>query len=215
MDRVESPSGGVAPAGARRRLVLAAVVAAASVVALVVAVLGAIAPPRVPVTYADGGTALPPWPAPVDPAEGVRAAGLRAAPSEGMVQHFHVHLDLLVDGRPVTVPANIGIDVRQQLYSEIHTHAETGVVHAEAGSADTTFTLGQLFVEWGVRLDPGHLGGLPIGDGRQLWAYVDGRRLAGDPARLQLVDHQEIVLAYGTEPPAVVPSTFDFVANPT
>ncbi|MGI3785424.1 MAG: hypothetical protein ACRYG2_32130, partial [Janthinobacterium lividum] len=147
--------------------------------------------------------------------EGERAAGLEAAPSEGMVQHFHVHLDLLVDGRPVPVPANLGIDVRQQLYAELHTHADTGVIHAEAGDAGTTFTLGQLFVEWGVRLDVNHLGGLQVGDGKHLWAYVDGRPLAGDPAGLRLVDHQEIVLAYGSEPPATVPSTFDFVANPT
>ena len=218
MTQAESASGPVAGPprpGTRRRLVLLGMAAGISVVALVVAVLGLSAPPQVPITYADGGTALPPWPAPVDPAEGVRAAGLDAAPSEGMVQHFHVHLDLLVDGRPVPVPANLGIDVRQQLYSEIHTHAETGVVHAEADRADTTFTLGQLFVEWGVRLDERHLGGLETGRGRQLYAYVDGRPLAGDPARLRLVDHQEIVLAYGSEPPATVPSTFDFVANPT
>lgn len=194
---------------------LVAVVAALSVVALVAAVLGLSAPPSVPVSYAGGGTALPPWPAPVDPAEGERAAGLKVAPSEGMVQHFHVHLDLLVDGRPVPVPANLGIDVQQQIYAEIHTHAETGVVHAESASTKTAFTLGQLFVEWGVRLDEHHLGGLQVGDGRRLWAYVDGQPLAGDPARLRLVDHQEIVLAYGSEPPAQVPSTFDFVANPT
>jgi len=199
----------------RRRLLLTAVVAAVSAVALGGAVVGLSAPPVVPASYAGGGTALPPWSAPDDPAEGVRAAGLDAAPSEGMVQHFHVHLDLLVDGRPVPVPANLGIDVRRQLYAELHTHADTGVVHAEAADPGTTFTLGQLFVEWGVRLDERHLGGLPVGDGRRLWAYVDGRPLAGDPARLTLVDHQEIVLAYGSTPPPSVPSTFDFVANPT
>ncbi len=199
----------------RRRLVLTAVVAAAAVVALVVAVLGLSAPPTVPVSYAGGGTALPPWPAPVDPAAGERAAGLKVAPSEGLVQHFHVHLDVLVDGAPVPVPANLGIDVRQQFYAEIHTHADSGVVHAESASTRTTFTLGQVFVEWGVRLDEHHLGGLQTGDGKRLWAYVDGRPLAGDPARLTLVDHQEIVLAYGTEPPTPVPSSFDFVATPT
>jgi len=217
VDGDESPAGAVRLRARPRRLVLAALVAAASAVALGGAVLGLSAPslPSVPPSYAGGGTALPPWPAPVDPAEGVRAAGLDAAPSEGMVQHFHVHLDVLVDGRPVPVPANIGIDVQQQLYSEIHTHADTGVVHAEAADAGTTFSLGQLFVEWGVRLDARHLGGLEAGDGRRLWAFVDGRPLEGDPADLRLVDHQEIVLAFGSEPPSPVTSTFDFVANPT
>jgi hypothetical protein len=198
-----------------RRLVLLAIASTVAVLALVVAVLGLSAPPTVPLSYAGGGTALPPWPAPVDPAAGERAAGLEVAPSEGMVQHFHVHLDVLVDGAPVPVPADLGIDVRQQIYAEIHTHADSGVVHVEAGSPTTTFTLGQVFVEWGVRLDEHHLGGLLTGDGRRLWAYVDGRRLTGDPARLTLVDHQEIVLAYGVEPPSPVPATFDFVATPT
>lgn len=212
-DEIASPE--PRPQVRRRRLVLTALVASVSAAALVVAALGLAAPPTVPASYAGGGTALPPWPAPVDPAVGVRAAGLQAAPSEGMVQHFHVHLDLLVDGQPVPVPANLGIDVREQLYAELHTHADTGVVHAEASSAETAFTLGQLFVEWGVRLDADHLGGLTAGDGKELRAYVDGRPLTGDPAGLRLVDHQEIVLAYGAEPPASVPSTFDFVANPT
>ncbi len=204
-----------APRAARRRVVLLAAASAVAVLALVVAVAGLLAPPRVPAAYAGGGTALPPWPAPVDPVEGVRAAGLDAAPSEGLVQHFHAHLDVLVDGRAVPVPADIGIDVQRQLYAEIHTHAGTGVVHAEAADAGTTFTLGQLFVEWGVRLDADHLGGLGAGDGKRLRAYVDGRPLTGDPARLRLRDHQEIVLAFGAEPPSPVPATFDFAANPT
>lgn len=213
---VEAVAEGAAEPGVRRRrLVLVGIVSAAAVLALVVAVLGLLAPPTVPASYAGGGTALPPWPAPLDPAEGERAAGLKVAPSEGMVQHFHVHVDLIVDGRPVPVPANLGIDVQQQIYAELHTHAETGVIHAEAASPRTTFTLGQLFVEWGVRLDERHLGGLEAGNGKRLWAYVDGRPLTGDPARLQLVAHQEIVLAYASEPPSPVPSTFDFVANPT
>ncbi|SEP74423.1 hypothetical protein [Microlunatus flavus] len=199
-----------------RRRVLLVVVAALAVVALVVAVSQAsTALPRVPAAYAGGGERLPPWPAPADPAVGVRAAGLDAAPSEGVVQHFHVHLDVLVDGRPVPVPANLGIDVQRQLYAELHTHADSGVVHAEAADPDTAFTLGQLFVEWGVRLDERHLGGLQSGGGKRLWAFVDGRPLDGDPAALRLVDHQEIVLAFGPEPPSPVPSGFDFVAHPT
>ena len=161
-----------------------------------------------------GGTSLPPWPAPADPGVFERSAGLAVAPSEGLVQHFHVHLDLLVDGRAVPVPANLGIDVRRQIYSELHTHADSGVVHAEAADAATTFTLGQLFGEWNVRLDAANLGGLRARDGRQLWAFVDGVEVVGDPATIRLADHQEIVLAYGTDRPGDVPDSFDFDAHP-
>ncbi|MGI3782006.1 MAG: hypothetical protein ACRYG2_14655 [Janthinobacterium lividum] len=177
-------------ASRRRRLVLTAVVSAVAVVALVVAVLGLSVPPSVPVSYAGGGTALPPWPAPVDPSVGEQAAGLKVAPAEGLVQHFHVHLDVLVDGAPVPVPANLGIDVRQQIYAEIHTPADSPPRRAPPRR-------------------------LTRGDGKRLRAYVDGRPPTGAPARLILVDHQEIVLAYGTEPPSPVPSSFDLVATPT
>ena len=132
-----------------------------------------------------------------------------------MVQHFHVHLDLLVDGRPVPVPANLGIDVQRQLYAELHTHAETGVVHAEAADPARRSRSGSSSSSGASGSTRTTSVGWQAGGGQHLWAYVDGRPLAGDPARLRLVDHQEIVLAYGSEPPSPVPSTFDFAANPT
>lgn len=57
-----------------------------------------------------GGTNLPPWPAPADPTPGINAAGLQMSNMEGTAAHFHSHLDILVDGRPVPVAGNIGIN---------------------------------------------------------------------------------------------------------
>ena len=122
------------------------------------------------------GVALPPWPAPTDPEAGIQAAGLVANPMEGAVQHFHAHLDILVDGQPVVVPAYLGIDQRRGQYAELHTHDDSGILHVESGSTSLTFTLGQLFTEWGVKLDANDLGGLAAGNGKQLRAYVDGQR---------------------------------------
>lgn len=209
---VLSPAG---PPDRRRRLILAAVVAVTAAATLVAVLLDrpppapAVAPPPVA-----GPAGLPPWPAPIDPTPGEREAGLIVNPLEGAVNHFHVHLDILVDNQPVTVPANLGIDTRQQLLAELHTHADSGVIHAEAVSHTTVFTLGQLFTEWGVELDRQNLGGLRAGNGRQLWAYVNGHEIRTDPGRIELADHQEIVLAFGSTAPKDVPATFDFAATP-
>ena len=141
----------------------------------------------------------------------MKAAGLVSNPMEGAVQHFHAHLDILDDGQPVEVPANLGIDPHRGLIAELHTHDDSGILHVESGSSTLTFTLGQLFVEWGVRLDADDLGGLHAGNGKELHAYVDGQEVQGDPGSIQLANHQEIALVYGT-PPAQVPSTYDFAA---
>ncbi len=164
-----------------------------------------------PVSTADS---LPPWPAPVDPAAGERAAGLTVLPAEGVVQHIHSHLDILVNGSAVPVPANLGIDVRRGLYAELHTHADSGVLHIESSDKNARFVLGQLFTEWNVQLDATHLGGLEAGNGHQLYVYLDGGPYSGDPAAIRLADQQEIVLAYGSRPPTTVPASFDFKHHP-
>jgi hypothetical protein len=141
--------------------------------------------------------ARPSWPRPDDTANRARAIGLSVAPMEGTARHFHVHLDVLVDGRPVQVPAGLGIASSGRELSELHTHDTSGVLHIEAPTTGRRYVLGQLFTEWNVRLDAGDMGGLRAGGGRTLAAYVDGRRQSGDPADVELTPHREIALVYG------------------
>src|SRR5688572_13985580 len=54
---------------------------------------------------------LPEWPAPQDPMERTRAAGLEPERREQLQTHRHTHLDVFFNGDPVTVPAGIGIDI--------------------------------------------------------------------------------------------------------
>jgi hypothetical protein len=143
------------------------------------------------------GTALPPWPRPDDTADRARTVGLSVAPMEGTAQHFHVHLDVLVDGKAVPVPADLGIEPAGQKMAELHTHDTTGVLHIEAPTTGKRYVLGQLFTEWNVRLDATDLGGLKADGTRTLTAYVDGKKQSGDPADIQLTPHREIALVYG------------------
>ncbi len=139
------------------------------------------------------------------------AAGLDASTMEGTATHFHSHLDILVDGRKVTVPANIGIDTTTGAMSELHSHDTSGVLHVESPSTGKTYTLGQLFTEWGVRLDARHLGGLTAEGTTSLTAWVDGTRVGGDPSDVRLTPHRQFARVYGpTDAKVDVPSTYRF-----
>lgn len=89
-------------------------------------------------------------PAPAQVAAAVRAAGLPLLSMEATDVHFHAHLDIIVDGQQVAVPAEVGI-AGQSAISSMHTHDSTGIIHIESPT-DATFTLGQFFTEWQIPL---------------------------------------------------------------
>lgn len=170
---------------------------------------------RTPASQAATGSGrqtAPPWDAPVGAVRFIQDAGLPPLEAESSVVHYHAHLDVIVDGRPVTVPALIGIDEGARRISPLHTHDPSGVLHIEAPGQDS-FTLAQLFTEWDVRLTQNCLGSLCTGNGngKALALYVDGKQRSGDPSTLVLAKHQEIALVYGdTNASPAVPSSYDF-----
>ena len=163
-----------------------------------------------PATTAVGVDSLPPWPVPADATAAARDAGLPMLSSEGMVEHIHVHLDVLVDGRPVPVPANIGIDSARGAISPLHTHDDSGVIHIES-PVKRQFSLGEFFSEWQVSLSGDNIGGLRSTNGKTLRTYVNGQPRAGNPAAIMFAQHDEIALVYGqSQPGEKVPTTYDF-----
>jgi hypothetical protein len=177
-----------------------------------------------PATQPSTGAA--PWPRPENTLQLVRKASLVPATHEYFTYHVHAHLDVFVNGKAVTVPAGLGINIKdpgvqsgtvngapayggisrcvKPCISPLHTHDTTGVIHIEA-KTQTTFTLGQLFTEWGVELDSTCVGGYC--DPGESAVFVNGDRVSGNPASVQLADHQEIAIVIGT-PPATIPSVF-------
>ena len=125
---------------------------------------------------------------------------------EGSVLHIHQHLDVYVNGTHVTVPALIGIN-DNSFITEMHTHDASGVLHVESPK-NRPFTLGQFFGEWSLRLTAKCLGRYC---GNLLW-WVNGKPQTGNPARLVVHAHQEIVVAAG-KPPAHIPSSYNFPAG--
>ena len=161
-------------------------------------------------------TTPPPWSANTGKLQQrLRAIGLPALTAEGQVVHIHQHLDLFVDGKPVKVADDIGIDPDGGYISPLHTHLQTeGVLHVESPT-QTRFSLGQFFAVWGVRLDGKCIGGKCVSGDKELRVWVNGKPVEGDPTRIVLDEHQEIVIAYGTpkQMPDPVPSTYDFPAG--
>ncbi len=150
-----------------------------------------------------------PWPDPDHVPERVEAAGLPHSDTEFLTVHYHVHLDVFVDGKSEPVAASIGRE-DQDFFSPLHTHASSGLIHMEAAK-DQRITLGMLFTEWGVRLTDDCVGGY-CRPASQIKAYVNGNADDAPLADIAFVKGQEIALVIGS-PPASIPSGWDCRAN--
>jgi hypothetical protein len=171
------------------------------------------------------------WPAPADPLALTRAAGLVPQTSEHFEYHVHAHVDVFVNGQEVTVPAGLGINIddpgvktfddiagakgygginppcKTPCISPLHTHDVSGIIHTESPTTVDN-TLGELFVEWDVRLDRKCVDRYCRPD-TEIGIYVNGKRNTGDPRSIALSDRKEIAIVIGS-PPEKIPATGDF-----
>jgi hypothetical protein len=174
-------------------------------------------------------TTKAPWPAPKNPMALACKAGLVPEKAEFLQYHVHAHLDVFVNGKPVVVPAGIGIDLDhpavradtnasdvvigagltqecdEPCISPLHTHDLSGLLHTETKTPSPN-QLGQFFTEWAVRLTSDCVGGYCKPD-VPIKIYVDGEVETGDPTQIELSDLREIAIVIGT-PPATIPKEF-------
>ena len=155
-----------------------------------------------------------PWTAELDHLrERLSAIDLPTLSAEGTALHIHQHLDIFIDGKPVIIPALIGINNTQQFISSIHVHDTTGIIHVESPIV-TAFTLGQFFNVWGVSLSTTTIGGYSANGDKKLQFFVNGvlQPATQNPRDMILSPHEEIVIAYGTqnELPNPIPSSYVF-----
>ncbi len=145
----------------------------------------------------------------------LRAIGLPPLGPEVTRVHLHVNLVVDVEARNVVVPFGVGIDFRNRLLAEIHTHADRGTIHIEAARS-RPFTLGMVFDVWGVRFTPDCIGGYRDGGTNTLRVFLDGRPYTRNPTDLLLANEQVIVVAYGTERqlPNPMPARFVYEGKP-
>lgn len=137
----------------------------------------------------------PPWPPDYDNLP-KRLAELNFPPGGDESYHVHTLLSVYVDGKAVTVPANIGIDPRNpSAHSSLHTHTPDGVVHMEADEP-YPYKLPDILAIWGVDLEADRLGGLQASGTKVVQVYANGE-LVADPSQLRMNDGDNIVIGFG------------------
>lgn len=136
------------------------------------------------------------------------AAAREARPVGGLtcsgtsVMRFRVHLELFARKLVLLVPAGIGVAPplhREGAYVTggrclypLRTREPTGVI--EVASA-RRLNLGDVFRVWGQPLSPHRIAGFRSAE--PVLAFVNGRRLRGDPRTIPLRRHDEVVLEIG------------------
>ncbi len=150
------------------------------------------------------------WQPPADASAAATQAGLPMLGQEMLAVHYHAHLDVRIAGRPVAVPAGLGIDIRRQRISPLHTHDGSGVIHIES-QADIPYTLGQLFTEWGQPLSAHQVGPHRLAPREVLRVFRNGQPVTGDRAALRFAQHDEDLVWVGlASAHPTVPSTYAF-----
>ncbi len=138
-------------------------------------------------------------------AEGRPIKGITCDAGEGQRIHIHQHLAIFDHGKPVEIPAFIGIPQAANCIYWVHTHTPDGIIHVES-PADRTFTLGDFFAVWRMSLDRKQAGASVVKKGESMRVWVNGRPFAGDPSTVKLDPHADIVIQVG--PPYDKPKPF-------
>ena len=150
------------------------------------------------------------------PAAGIHGqpvASIRCEAGEQLAVHYHSHLDVIYKGQPVSVPGQVGIPSGSNCVYWLHTHDNTGVIHVEAPkeSSSRQFTLSDFFAVWNQPLSQSQVATLKLGPEDQMRVWVNGEAYSGDPSKIVLKSHEQIVIAIGPPFPDQPPN---FVWDP-
>lgn len=149
---------------------------------------------------------IPPQPAQQQqgPPQGETVNGISCDAMEGMRIHIHQKLRLMDHGKEVVIPDNVGRPLIRQCLYWIHTHTPDGIIHIES-PAMRSFTLGEFFTMWGKPLTRSQAASMKSSKGAPLKFWVNGKPYTGDPRKIQLTAHADIVIQAGppySKPPA-------------
>jgi hypothetical protein len=138
-------------------------------------------------------------------ATGQTVNGISCDAQEGQRIHIHQHLAIFDHGKPVAIPQYIGIPSASRCIYWLHTHTPDGIIHVEAPS-DRSFTLGDFFAVWQQPLDKHRAASARPEKKESMRVWLNGQRYAGDPAKIPLTAHADIVIQVG--PPFMKPTPY-------
>ena len=127
--------------------------------------------------------------------------------------HIHTHLDIFVDGKPITVPSQIGIDPEGKCLYWLHTHDDTGIIHIES-PVERKFMLGNFIDIWKQSFKNTQLfdNSTRSGTNNTLSVYVNGiKEPTGSNFRNTSINaHDEIALIFGPIEDSKIPKKYEF-----
>jgi hypothetical protein len=138
-------------------------------------------------------------------ATGQTVNGISCDAQEGQRIHIHQHLAIFDHGKPVAIPQYIGIPAASRCIYWLHTHTPDGIIHVEAPS-DRSFTLGDFFAVWQQPLDKRRAASARVEKNESMRVWLNGQPYAGDPAKIPLTAHADIVIQVG--PPFTKPTPY-------
>lgn len=146
----------------------------------------------------NGGHSLTPH-----PATGQTVDGLTCLPAQGGAMHIHQYLELYINGQRVNANPGVGIvDAANCLYP-LHVHDnEVNIIHNESSTV-TTFTLGQFFDIWGIKLSNSQVGQYKVDSSHKLVVEtfdINGKMsvYTGNPYTMPLSDQETIYVLYNS-----------------
>jgi hypothetical protein len=147
-----------------------------------------------------------------NPATGQPVDGLTCLPAQGGAMHIHQYLELYINGQRVNADPGIGIVDSANCLYPLHVHDnEANIIHNESATV-TTFTLGQFFDIWGVKLSSSQVGQYKVDASHKLVVEVfdaNGKMTTytGNPHDLPLQNLNTIYVLYNS--PSVHPVAWD------
>ncbi len=125
---------------------------------------------------------------------GLPIDGIACNANEGAAEHVHAHLQIFDRGKPVAIPADVGIPPGAGCLYWVHTHMAGGYIHIES-PVIRAFTLGQFFDIWDQDLSWTRAATAAAPHGRRIFVWVNGKPWNGsNPRAIVLHDHQSIVI---------------------
>ncbi len=137
--------------------------------------------------------------------------GIKCDKAEHFNFHYHAHLDIFINGFSYLVPAGIGIKPPDCIYW-LHTHDISGIIHVESPE-NKTFTLGQFFDIWDKTFKNSQIFDFTVNKAgnKTLVVYINGTPVNDLQYRdIQIVNHEDITIVYGTPSPAIPPYQFSY-----
>jgi hypothetical protein len=138
--------------------------------------------------------------------------GIRCDEVEFTRFHIHAHLDIFVDGKPYTVPSQIGIDPEGRCLYWLHTHDDSGIIHIESPT-EREFTIGNFIEIWKRTFGNTVLFDSDLNETNSfINAYVNGVEVPSstDLTNIGINAHDEIALLLGPIRPENIPSEYQF-----